>query len=69
MSAKITQYNLIWESFRNSLSLYVNEAIQDGWEPVGGIAVSTGSHYVFSYCQAMVKKEASENEKLKKTDK
>jgi hypothetical protein len=69
MSAKITQYNLICETFSNSLRLYVNEAIQDGWEPVGGIALSTGNHYVFSYCQAMVKKEVSENEKLKKTDK
>jgi hypothetical protein len=69
MSAKIIQYDLICESFNNSLKSCVNEAIQDGWEPIGGIAFNKGNHYVFSYCQAMVKREVSENEKSKKTDK
>ena len=59
MSSKNAQYDLICASFNESMKMYVNEAMQDGWEPVGGVAIS-GNHMVSFYCQAMIKKEVKE---------
>lgn len=51
------RYSIVQHSDLSGLNKLVNKAIQKGWEPQGGIAVSS-SVYSFGrntvYCQAMV---------------
>lgn len=50
----IKQYTIIRSPSMSSLATNVNERIDAGWEPIGGIAVDAdGDHY-----QAMIKRAA-----------
>lgn len=45
------EYKIVASGDRDKLSVFVNEAIKEGWEPTGGVAVSDRAFY-----QAMVRK-------------
>ena len=50
---KITAYKIIKESTERSLETAVNMLISAGWQPLGGVAVT--SDEVEEYVQAVVK--------------
>lgn len=52
-------YTVICEEILSVLILKVNERLQDGWELVGGVAISISESDEYNYpyfAQAMVKK-------------
>ena len=51
------QYTVVEEHNRDELIKKVNELIQQGWQPLGGIAVSTVAPILrnYMYCQALIK--------------
>ena len=51
------QYTLLAEHNREELISKVTELIKQGWQPLGGIAVSTVAPMLNNYilCQAMIK--------------
>lgn len=48
------EYKIIESAHKSIVEEKVNEHIQNGWEPLGGISVATNSHW---YAQAIIKKE------------
>lgn len=57
---KIVEYNAVYASTSSYLTDKVNEAIQEGWQPLGSISVSVsriGYGSTLAYSQAMVKYE------------
>ena len=59
---KATAYGVLTDTVLDKLRLQVNDAIKDGWQPLGGIcaAVPIQSYGtpVMNYLQAIVKYEA-----------
>jgi hypothetical protein len=51
---KIVKYVIIETHSARDLRVEVNEAIKNGWQPLGGVSVSTDGSYT-AYIQAMVK--------------
>jgi hypothetical protein len=51
------QYTIVEDHNRENLIQKVNELIQQGWQPLGGVAVSTVAPILGNYifCQAMIK--------------
>jgi hypothetical protein len=45
------KYKIVWENTVGELTTTVNELIQNGWNPQGGVSLGYGG----SYIQAMVK--------------
>lgn len=60
---KIIAYQILTATSPGDLEDYVNQAIQDGWQPLGGVSFSptTGMHTTapYNYRQAMVKYESN----------
>jgi hypothetical protein len=53
----IMEYKIVEALEAKKLQQAVNEHIQDGWEPLGGVAIGCSSISVnWTYCQAMVRK-------------
>jgi hypothetical protein len=53
----IMEYKVIEARAAQQLEQAVNEHIQEGWEPLGGVAVGfTDLANYWTYCQAMVRK-------------
>lgn len=66
----IIDYKLVVEQSNITLDRIINDLIQDGWQPNGGVAVAVtesgapydkDSYYHIVYAQAMVKYEEKEN--------
>jgi len=49
------EYKILADTEPNLLEKRVNEHIQEGWQPLGGIAIPTDNEGEF-YFQAMIKK-------------
>jgi hypothetical protein len=63
----ITEYKIIEELSLEFFELYINKAIQEGWQPFGAVAVTTWEFdsrgdvdRSFLYTQAMVKQSNGE---------
>lgn len=56
---KIIDYKIVWECDREN---EVMDLINDGWIPLGGVAVRHGSSSGHSLVQAMVKYESKDIE-------
>ncbi len=54
------EYTVVEEHNREDLIRKVAELIRQGWQPLGGIAVSTVAPILGNYifCQAMIKEQA-----------
>ena len=51
---KVKEYNLVQENIVN-FELQVREAIVEGWQPLGGVAISQDEGGLVKYAQAIVK--------------
>lgn len=54
------KYKLLTSGYADQLEKQVNEAISDGWEPLGGIGFSAflrAGATATAFCQAMTKEE------------
>lgn len=60
---KIVAYKVLKSHNADELTVDVNKAIQDGWQPIGGVslALTTGmlTSAAYTYTQAMVKYESN----------
>ena len=63
---KIVKYCVIERLFSDSLEKDVNEKIEEGWQPFGGLIVkkhvNDSPNYSFAYIQSMIK--YGENKKI-----
>ena len=52
----------LWDVNQDRFVKLVNEAIAEGWEPLGGVSIAT-YHEQTGYAQVVVKREDKEAEK------
>lgn len=52
------KYRIVIKDTAMDLALAVQKAIEDGWEPQGGVGIDGSSRYNTYYYQAMVKRNA-----------
>lgn len=57
----IVGYDVVETHNLEKLIDVINFRIKQGWEPIGGVAVSTSSNNHFKYHQAIIKKKHESN--------
>ena len=58
--AKAYKYLVIRSYFFHTFSDYVNQRIEEGWQPIGGVSVTLLDDNEKMYCQAMITEEEDE---------
>lgn len=61
MSEYIKEYSIASSDSDTMLAITVNKMIKNGWQPLGGVAVVQPNSRTYSFSQAMVKIDFSQN--------